>query len=47
VLAAAAPVFTAEVTGLLAAASDDALAQSGATLARLRRALEADHRTTQ
>jgi len=47
VLAAAAPVFTAEVTGLLAAASDDALAQSGATLARLRRALEADHRTAQ
>jgi DNA-binding MarR family transcriptional regulator len=47
VLAAATPIFPAEVTELLAAESDDALAQSGATLARLRRALETVPRTAQ
>lgn len=46
-LAAATPVFAAQVTELLAAESADALAQSGAMLARLRRALEADLRTEQ
>ena len=39
-LAEATPTFTAELTDQLAMAGDQALAQSGATLALLRRALE-------
>lgn len=45
VLAEATPTLTAELTERLAVAGDDALAQSGATLALLRRALEEHQRT--
>ena len=44
VLAEATPTFTAELTEWLAAVGGDALAQSGATLALLRRSLEEHQR---